>query len=378
MTFKEIVDELDEGAVKPTNRSTISQAITRLMKDHGLVQKVVDVHGDQRQPIVELTNPGIALAKSLSDVDRSLIPKFIGAMNLDKDREKQIAHALERGISNFQKLSDVVKQDFKEQRPNVARIYDYIIGGTNHFAVDRELADSFLAKNPLARQQALASRAFLRRCVRFLAEEKNIKQFIDIGSGLPTVGNTHEIVQDIHPDARVLYVDYDRDAVEASKILLTENEYARAVQADLRNPEEILGTPEMELIDFESPVAVVMVLVLQFIPSNEQALHSVEAFRNRMTKGSCLVIAHPTQPPESDRELLDEIIRIYSSTVTPVNLRPREEILKFLEGSSLLPPGLVYTPLWNPNISDPYHSGEKAILADEPHRSLVLAGVGEF
>lgn len=376
ITFKEIVDELDVGAIKPTNRSTISQAITRLMKDHGMVRKVIDVDGDQRQPIIELTESGIALAKSLSDVDRSLIPKFIDAMNLDEEKKEGMIRILQRGIANFQKLSNIIDREFDEQKPNVARVYDYMIGGTHNFAVDREMADVLLAKDRSLRMTALASRAFLRRSVRFLAKEKGIKQFVDIGSGLPTVGNTHEIVHEISPDAKVVYVDCDKDAIEASKIILRQKKNARAICADLRKPEEILNAPEMDLIDFGSPVGIVMVLVLQFITSDDEAHQAVRTFYQRLAKGSCLVVAHPTKPDEINSELLDEIIRDYRR-VTTVNLRSRDKVSRFFAGTELIPPGLVYTPQWKPEVFDPYAPELDASMIDEPFRSLVLAGVGE-
>jgi hypothetical protein len=120
-----------------------------------------------------------------------------------------------------------------------------------------------------------------------------------------------------------------------------------------------------------------MVLVLQFIPDNGQAMQAVTTLRNRMSKGSCMVIAHPTLPPEASNRMLERIIKEYSSTVTPINLRPKDEVLQFFQGMNFIHPGLVYTPLWRPEIADPYRSDELAPLDKEPYRALVLAGVGE-
>jgi len=378
VTFKDIIFELDAGSNKPTNRSTISQAFTRLMKEHGLVQKILDIDGDQRQPIIKLTESGVTLAKALSNVDNTLIPKFIDAMNMDDNTKGLMASILKRGISNFKRLSTVVNLDFDEQKPNVARVYDYIIGGKHNFAIDRAIADSILNKDPTMRLSAIASRAFLRRSIHFLAEKKGIRQFIDIGSGLPTVGNTHEIVQDIDPKAKVLYVDIEKDAVDVSNILLKRNPNALALCADLSNPDEILNSQEIKMFDFNSPVAIVMVLVLQFLPRDEEALASLKAFRDRISPGSHIVIAHPTKPPEMDTTILDEAQKQYTKAVKEVKLRSRMEVEKFFDGAKMIHPGLVYTPQWNPKIHDPYFSDEASLLDSEPYRSLVLAGVGEF
>ena len=152
--------------------------------------------------------------------------------------------------------------------PNPARIYDYFLGGKDNFPADREIAEEVLAIAPVAREVVEDNRAFLRRAVEVLTGEAGIRQFIDLGSGLPTQGNVHEIAQEVAPDARVLYVDNDAMVVTHSRALLAGDNTV-AIQADLREPEAIVGHPEVrELIDFEQPIALLLMAILHFIPDD--------------------------------------------------------------------------------------------------------------
>ena len=179
--------------------------------------------------------------------------------------------------------------------PNPARIYDYLLGGKDNFPADRQVAEQLLAIAPVARDVVEDNRAFLRRAVRVLTREAGIRQFIDLGSGLPTQGNVHEIAQAIAPDARVVYVDNDAMVVTHSRALLAGNNTV-AIQADLREPDRILGHPEVrELIDFHQPIALLLMAILHFIPDDEDPLGIVARFRDALPTGSYLAISHGTQ-----------------------------------------------------------------------------------
>ena len=265
-------------------------------------------------------------------------------------------------------------QDEELDRPNVARIYDYLLGGEQNFTADRAAAEHVLDNYPDAALAARANRAFLRRAVAFLAGQ-GIDQFLDIGSGLPTVGNVHEVARRINPRARVVYVDNDPVAVRYSRELLAEGqeeEGARTVaviEADLRDPASILDHPTTRhLLDRRRPLGLLLVAVLHFIPDDDAARRAVRAFREALAPGSYVVISHATL----DGLPADTITRfeaIYRRSTNPTIARPRARIEALFEGLDVVEPGIVPTPLWHPDaVRDP--------LADEPVRAGILAGVG--
>src|SRR6266498_1582061 len=173
-----------------------------------------------------------------------------------------------------------------------ARMYDYYLGGKDNFPADREAADQALAASPAVRDMARQNRAFLQRVVRFLARDAGIRQFIDIGAGLPTQGNVHEIAQAITPDARVVYVDNDPIVVVHSDALLAGHN-TTAIKADLREPNVILEHPEVrEVIDLDQPVAVLLVAVLHFLQDADDPVGVVARLRDAMAAGSYLAISH--------------------------------------------------------------------------------------
>jgi hypothetical protein len=170
--------------------------------------------------------------------------------------------------------------------PNPARIYDYFLGGKDNFPADREVADQVVAIAPVARDIVEDNRAFLRRAVRLLAREAGVRQFIDLGSGLPTQGNVHEIAQAVAPDARVVYVDNDAMVVTHSRALLAGDNTV-AIEADLRDPDSVMGHPEVrELIDFDQPIALLLMAILHFIPDDEDPYGIVARFRDTLPAGS--------------------------------------------------------------------------------------------
>jgi S-adenosyl methyltransferase len=240
--------------------------------------------------------------------------------------------------------------------PNPARIYDYFLGGKDNFPADRDVAEQLLAIAPVAREVVEDNRAFLRRAVRVLTREAGIRQFIDLGSGLPTQGNVHEIAQAVAPDSRVVYVDNDAMVVTHSRALLAGDNTA-AIQADLREPDVILGHPEVrELIDFDQPVALLCMAILHFIPDDQNPFGIVARFRDALPAGSYLAISHgtrdvPVRPDMSEAEMAEmgaRVERLYQLTTASLVTRTRAQVERFFDGFELLDPGLVEIQRWRP------------------------------
>ena len=241
--------------------------------------------------------------------------------------------------------------------PNPARIYDYLLGGKDNYPADREVAEQVVAIAPVTRDVVRDNRAFLRRAVRFLTREAGIRQFIDLGSGLPTHGNVHEIAQAIAPDARVVYVDNDAMVVTHSRALLA-GDNTLAVHADLREPDAVLGHPEVrELLDFDQPIALLLVAILHFIPDDQDPLGIVARFRDALPTGSYLAISHstrdiPVRPDMSAAEMAEmgaRVERLYQLTTASLVTRTRAQVERFFDGFDLLDPGLAEIQLWRPD-----------------------------
>jgi SAM-dependent methyltransferase len=236
-------------------------------------------------------------------------------------------------------------------RPNAARMYDYALGGSHNFAVDRALVEQAEAAMPGARQIAHANRAFLRRVVQRLATD-GVRQFLDIGSGIPTRGNVHEVAQRVAPGARVLYVDIDPVAVAHSRTLLVDNPDAHAVQGDLRDPDRIVGHPEVRtLLDFSRPVAVLLFAVLHFIGDADDPAGIVGRLHDAVPGGSYLAVSHGTPPTDRGSDA-DTMRRIYQRTPTPLHLRTHDQVLPLIQPFELVEPGLVPVSEWHPEDAD--------------------------
>ena len=241
--------------------------------------------------------------------------------------------------------------------PNPARIYDYLLDGKDNFPADRDVAEQLLAIAPVARDVVEDNRAFLRRAVRFLAGEAGIRQFIDLGSGLPTQGNVHEIAQAVAPDARVVYVDNDPMVVTHSRALLAGDNTA-AIRADLREPDVLLGHAELrELIDLDQPIALLLMAILHFFDDDEDPFGIVARFRDALPAGSYLAISHGTRdiPERSDlspaamAEMGAKVERLYQLTTASLVTRSRAQVERFFAGFDLLEPGVVEIQLWRPD-----------------------------
>jgi S-adenosyl methyltransferase len=247
--------------------------------------------------------------------------------------------------------------------PTAARMYDYWLGGHENFAADRVAALKLSERSPEAPLVARANRAFLGRAVRFLAEEAGIRQFLDLGTGLPTRGNVHQVAQAITPGARIVYVDNDPMVLAHSRALKT-GEGTAVIQADLRDADTILGRPETrQLIDFSQPLAILFVAVLHFV-GDPDARAAVARFTSTAAPGSYLVLSHITGDP--DPEAAAAFTKVYAGTANPNTLRTREEILEFFSGLDVLEPGLVPVQQWRPD--EPGSA--------DPEKSWMIGGVG--
>ncbi len=253
------------------------------------------------------------------------------------------------------------------ERPSAARIYDYWLGGSHNFAVDREMARQVSAMVPDTPLIMQANRAFLHRAVRYLVDA-GIRQFLDIGSGIPTLGNVHEVVQKATPDGRVVYVDVDPVAVAHSRHILAGNEHVTVIQEDLRRPERILAHPETtRLLDFDQPVGLLLLAVLHFLPDEDDPVGLVSRLHGPLAPGSYVAISHGTAdalPEEASRRWVE----LFERTPTPGRPRPRDEVARFFTGLELVEPGLVWAPEWRPE-----HLDE---VGDDPERSAAHVGVG--
>jgi SAM-dependent methyltransferase len=251
-------------------------------------------------------------------------------------------------------------------RPSAARVYDYFLGGAHNFAVDRALAEQIARTTPNLAETMRANRVFLRRAVRFLVDQ-GIRQFLDVGSGIPTVGNVHEVAQERAPESTVVYVDVDPVAVAHSKAILEGNKRATVICADLRETDRILSeTRQSGLIDFDAPVAVLLAGVVHFIPDAEDPGRMVAQLRELLGPGGYLLVSHATAD-EQPAEML-EAQRLSARTATEITLRSRAQIEAYFAGLTPVEPGVVFIPQWRP---DP---GE---AVEHPERIGAYAGVGK-
>lgn len=244
-------------------------------------------------------------------------------------------------------------------KPNVARVYDYMAGGKDHYAVDREASKLFIQREPNARPWTRAHRGFLGRVVRHMAGEAGIRQFIDIGAGLPTAENTHQIAQRIDPAARVVYVDNDPVVVTHANALIGETRTTHVLSGDIREPRAILDDPRVrDFIDFSQPVGLILLAILHHVADAEDPSGIARTIRDSAAPGSQLAISHfcdpgAAIPEESALAVSGE--RLFTQSFGTGRWRKAEEIQGYFGDWRMLPPGLVAFPLWRP---DAVHEGE--------------------
>jgi hypothetical protein len=252
-------------------------------------------------------------------------------------------------------------------RPNPARLYDYLLGGFHNFAADRELADRMVGFYPEVRVGTVAHRAFVRRAIRFLVD-RGIDQFLDIGSGLPTAGNVHQAAQAVDPNARVVYVDNDSVVLAHSRILLEDDANTTLICVDLRDTEAILHHEELvDVLDLSRPLGVTLNAVLHYITDDAEARAAVRGLIEALVPGSYATISHVSLDGASD-EALERAVEFYRAAAD-VKVRTREQIRQFFDGLELVDPGLVRGPLWRPE-------GPDDVLLDHPDRYLGFVGLG--
>jgi len=257
---------------------------------------------------------------------------------------------------------------FEPDKPSPARMYDYFLGGYHNFAIDRQAAEQIIALYPGAPLAARTNRAFLRRAVAFLLAQ-GIGQFLDIGSGIPTAGNVHEIVHRVDPEARVIYVDIDPVAVAYSQTILKGTPNVAAIHGDVRRPDDLLAQAEVRsTIDFRRPVAILTAAMLQFVPSDGEAQHALLTLLAAVPSGSYLVLSHVTNE-YLPQQVRDEGEAVYARSTNPGKLRSRDQIAALFEGLDMVEPGLVLVPLWRPE-------GPDDLLLNAPEQSMFFAGVG--
>jgi len=229
---------------------------------------------------------------------------------------------------------------------NVARIYDALLGGKDNYAADREAARRLVEAVPDAAHAARDNRAFLGRVVRFLAADVGIGQFLDIGTGLPTRGNVHEIARTVNPAARVVYCDNDPVVMAHARALLADTPGVAAVEGDVRYPRHLLTLPAVrKLIDFGRPVAVLLVAVLHFVPDSDSPWSAVKCITDHLAPGSYLVISHVTGD-EITEDAASQAREIYSSALVQGTARSRGDIARFFDGLDLVEPGLADVAAW--------------------------------
>ncbi|GAA5050302.1 hypothetical protein HNP84_004107 [Thermocatellispora tengchongensis] len=241
------------------------------------------------------------------------------------------------------------------QIPHSARVWDYWLGGTENYPADREVGDQILRVMPDLPVNARAERQFIRRVVRYLAGEAGVVQFLDIGTGIPTAGNTHEIAQSVNPAARIVYVDNDPVVLIHARELLHGSPEGAVdyIDADLRNPEPILQAAT-ETLDFTQPIALLLMGVLEFVPDDEQARAAVRTLLHALPRGSYLGLAHSVHSPSMD----EAAARWNASDAAPIMLRTPADLEMFFEGLELMPPGVVSLPKWHPDATTQYTDRE--------------------
>jgi hypothetical protein len=258
---------------------------------------------------------------------------------------------------------------------SAARVYNYLLGGQYNYDRDRVAAASILREFPLTASLARYNRAWVQRAVRYLVDQ-GVRQFLDIGSGIPDTGNVHEIAQSVIPSARVVYVDYEKVAIDLGKEILATNPFAGSVHADMRLPETVLDHPvTREILDFDQPIAMIWGSMLHFIEDQDDPFSIFAAYKNLLKPGDYVALSHITEHFLTDRPLeqIRNFITAYNANVAQnLTLRPMDQIDRFFEGSELAEPGVVPLPDWHPD--DPDYEPDQTDAA----RGVLVGGVGRL
>lgn len=255
------------------------------------------------------------------------------------------------------------------EKPSVARAYDWYLGGSTNTAIDRDFAERAAQLIP-AQTMALDNRNYLRRVVTYLIDH-GIRQFIDIGSGIPTVGNVHEVAAALADDARVVYVDNDPVAVAQSHLLIDADPHTTVINADIRDPAAILDHTDIRgLLDFDQPIALLMIAVWHFITDEHHPADTIATYRAALPAGSYLALSHLSERHATEplRDRIRECITTYTTSASPLVPRDPDTLTDWLTGFELLEPGIVPVNRWHPDLPDP----------DEPENRLIIGGLARL
>ena len=248
-----------------------------------------------------------------------------------------------------------MKPKIDTTKPHSARMYDYFLGGKDHFATDRETAQKAMASWPAVRTAVRENRAFLGRAVRYLVAEAGIRQFLDIGTGLPSANNVHEVAQEVAPSCRIVYVDNDPLVLAHARALLTSSSEGKTayIHADFREPERVLADPATrQTLDFTKPVALMLVAILHFLPDSDDPRRLIQTMLDALPSGSYLVATHVT--PEHDHEGVMGLERTYQAAGVAAQSRVVDEFADLaFRGLDLIDPGLVLVSEWRPDSPGP-------------------------
>jgi hypothetical protein len=253
--------------------------------------------------------------------------------------------------------------DLRTDVPHPARVYDYLLGGKDNFAADRAAAEKGLQANPDSRIPPRENRLFLRRAVRFLAEQ-GIDQFLDIGTGIPSAPNVHHVAQQVHPHSRIVYVDNDPIVLVHARALLTSHPDGRTdyVAADLRDVESILSSPELrETLDLDRPVGLLLIAILHFIDDSDDPWGIVRRLLAALPSGSYLALSHLTG--DFRPEAWEQVAAVYRRQGVTMRVRSKAQIERFFTGLELVEPGLQVLPAWRP---DPRQAAERPAPDADP------------
>jgi hypothetical protein len=252
--------------------------------------------------------------------------------------------------------------------PSAARVYDYVLGGAHNFAVDRQMGDKIERNLPHVRSGARINRAFLARAVRFMVDQ-GVRQFLDIGSGIPTVANVHEVAHELDPECRVMYVDRDPVAVAHSELILAGNSRTAVLQADLRDPDSILNSGEVRrLLDFDEPIGLLMLFMLHWVPTEADPWGLMKHYREALPSGSYLAISHMADD-HGNEAVHAATVMMNQAGGDQVVERGRDEIAAFFGDFELVEPGLVTFAEWRT-------SGPGDISSDPAMNRIAYAGIG--
>ncbi len=266
-------------------------------------------------------------------------------------------------------------RDIDTSKPHSARMYDYYLGGKDHFEVDKQAAEQVLTVAPDGVVAARQNRAFMHRATRVLAQEHGIRQWLDIGTGIPTEPNLHQVAQAIVPEARIVYVDNDPLVLKYAETLMRSAPEGRTtyIEADANDPDALLSAPELaEVLDLTQPVALSLNGLLHFVTDAQDAYGLVSRLMDPLPSGSALAISHCTA--DLDPETWQNVAAVYRASGTDVQLRSKQEMARFFEGLDLLEPGISVGHRWRPEAGG--EAGEKA-LREYPDAMVSLwVGVG--